>query len=146
LQLTTVALVFALSACRSPEAARSDTLAAVEIKGHTTMEVARTISEVFQAAGFEAVPLRPNNDLKMQFDKPGNTGDAVMYGDWSFKKVWYRARVTIKRPSENTHLVTCDAFRINEHGDPHFEEEHKLSALKRGPYQDLLDQVKARLP
>jgi hypothetical protein len=91
LQLITVALVFALSACRSPRRRVSDTLAAVEIKGHTTMEVARTISEVFQAAGFEAVPLRPNNDLKMQFDKPGNTGDAVMYGDWSFKKVWYRA-------------------------------------------------------
>jgi hypothetical protein len=34
---------------------------------------------------------------------------------------------------------------VAEHGDTHFEQEHKLTSIHRGHFQDLLDEVSQRL-
>jgi hypothetical protein len=137
-----------LPACKSTGEPGSDSLASVRIKGHTALEVARATSEVFQKAGFETVPL-PYNDantpMRLMFDKAGNAGDSILYGDWSAKPIWYRARVQFTKIDSDTHLITCKAYRVLERGSPHFEEEHKLSRAKKGGYQKLLDEVRVKL-
>ena len=81
----------------------------------------------------------------MVFEKVGSTGDTVIHGDWSMKKLWYRAKIEIESRGPDAYLVKCDAFRVFDHGESHFEEERKLSGIKRGIYQDLLDAAKAKL-
>ena len=34
---------------------------------------------------------------------------------------------------------------VNNHGDVRFEEEYKLSKMRRGAYQDLLEEVKKKV-
>ena len=133
----------ALCGCESTNATGGKSLASIEVQGHTPLEIARAVSETFKRDGFQAIPLPRNDDLRMQFEKQGSTGSSVLYSDWSFKPIWYRARVQLLKTEEDTYVVTCNAFRVNERGDPHFEEEHKV--LQKGHYQDLLDKAKAKL-
>lgn len=140
-------LLMALTGCKSaptPTAA-NDAMAWVAIKGKEPLEIARTVSEVFKNAGYEAIPLPKNKDFKLKFEKPAGAGTSVLYSDWSFKQLWWRALVEIKQDKEDTCVVTCNAFRVNERGDPHFEEQKKVTKVGSGPYKDLLNEVKKRL-
>lgn len=125
--------------------AGSDSLASVIITNRTMLEVAKATSEVFQEAGFMTVPLPQNNDNVLVFEKEGSAGDLVLYGDWSGKRLWYRAKVRFSPMGPDTRLVTCDLYRVRNHGEEHFEEAQRLEHSKRGTYQDLLNKVKARL-
>ena len=109
------------------------------------MEIARAISEVFHEANYIPARLAANHKMMLMFEKEGNTGDMLVYGDWSSKKPWYRVKLNIKSLDPETQLVECDAYRVTEHGDPRFEEEKRLSRFKKGAYKDLLNRVKDRL-
>jgi hypothetical protein len=120
-------------------------LAWVTVKGRTTLEAARVTSEVFQKAGFVAVPLDSNTENKLVFEKEGGAGDLLLYGDWSGKKIWYRIKVNLVTLEHDTELIKCDAFRVTDRGDSHFEEERRLNHTKGGTCRELLQQVKAKL-
>lgn len=130
--------------CRSPQGPGHESLAAVVISGPTPLETARAVSEVFQTAGYKPLPLADNKDMRLVFDKPAGAIATVLYGDWSPNKVWSRVKIRIIGLDEGRQLVTCDLCRVTDHGDAHFEVEHKVSHAKKGPYRDLLNQVKAR--
>jgi len=139
---------FLVTGCKSTKPKTgpgADSLASTEVQGHTALEVARAVSETFKAAGYEAIPLPQNDELRMQFEKPAGTGASILYSDWSFKEIWYRVRIKFIKTDAGSYVVTCNVWRVNERGSAHFEEEHRLSGMKRGPYQDLLDQAKAKL-
>ncbi|MGA2864659.1 MAG: hypothetical protein ABSF95_09240 [Verrucomicrobiota bacterium] len=131
-------------ACQSPKAPGHESLAAVLISGQTPLTTARAVSDVFQKAGYTPVPLPPNKDTRLVFEKPGGALATVLYGDWEANKVWYRVKVRIDALGADLQLVTCDVFRVLDHGDAHFEQEQKVTPLKKGPYRHLLNQVKAR--
>jgi hypothetical protein len=147
--LVSLLLVCATIGCKTqpPEPAppECESLACVEITGYTPIEIARTISAVFREAGYQPAPLPANTNMMLMFEKEGSTSEMLVYGDWSGKKLWQRARIHIKSRDQQRHMVECDVFRVLDHGDPRFEEESKLSRLKRKPYQQLLDEVKTRL-
>ena len=72
--------------------------------------------------------------------------NTLVYGDWSEKKVWVRVKVFLRElVSSNEVLLECDAYMVTEHGDKRFEEEHKLTRMHRGRYQDLLNEVSKKL-
>ncbi len=134
--------------CRSskaPGGGPSEGLVSVLISGHEALDTARAISEVFQAAGYKPFPLRANKDLGLAFEKPGGAGATLLYGDWDPNKVWYRVRVRLSPLSQDSQLVSCNVYRVTDHGDAHFETEHKLAHARRGPYRELLNQAKAQL-
>ncbi|HXP62494.1 MAG TPA: hypothetical protein VN829_18490 [Dongiaceae bacterium] len=130
--------------CRSPKGPGHESVAAVIISGPTPLETARAVSEVFQKAGYQPLPLPDNKDMRLAFEKPAGAMASVLYGDWDANKVWARVKVRIAGLEDGRQLVTCDLYRVTDHGEPHFETEHKLSHVKRGPYRELLEQVKAR--
>jgi hypothetical protein len=130
--------------CRSVEGPGHDSLAAVVISGPTPLETARAVSEVFQQAGYKPLPLPENHDMRLAFEKPAGAMATVLYGDWDRNKVWLRVKVRLAGLDEGRQLVTCDLYRVTDHGDAHFEAEHRISHVKKGPYRDLLDQVKTR--
>lgn len=131
--------------CRSPRGPGHESLAAVVISGPRPFETARAVSEIFQQAGYKPLPLPDNKDMRLAFEKPAGAMATVLYGDWDSNKVWLRVKVRIAGLEEGRLLVTCDLYRVTDHGDAHFEAEHKVSHVKKGPYRDLLDQVKARV-
>ena len=131
--------------CKTPEAA-GDNLAGVKVHGHSVLEVARAVSESFQGAGFAPVPLpeTPMGENRMMFDKRGSTTDSAIWGDWS-SGVYWRAKIKLEPQTADTVLVTCNAYRVLEKGSKHFEEEHKLTSMKRAPYQKLLENARDSL-
>jgi hypothetical protein len=144
--LLCLAALLVAGGCQSPSPVPNcNSLACVEIIRHAPMDIARTVSAVFTEAGYQVAPLPPNNQMMLMFEREGSTGETLAYGDWSGKKPWKRVRIHIKRVGEEKSRVECDVYRVLDHGDPRFEEEAKLTSLKRKPYQELLDQVKARL-
>jgi len=130
--------------CHSLKGPGHESLAAVVISGPTPFETARAVSEVFQKAGYKPLPLADNKDMRLVFEKPAGAMATVLYGDWAPNEVWSRVKVRIAGLDEGRLLVTCDLYRVTDHGDAHFEVEHKVSPVKKGPYRDLLNQVKAR--
>lgn len=131
--------------CRSPHGPNPDSTASVAVAGHTILETAHAVADVFEKAGYQTVPQPKTDDFRLVFDLPGTATDTVLYGDWAGKKVWYRAKVRLTAAGADLVIVSCDAFRVLDHGDNHFESEHKLSGLKSGRYQEFLNQVRARL-
>ena len=131
--------------CKSKPPPPSKSLAYVEIKGKTALEIARVISAVFKEADYIPARLPANNKMMLMFEQQGNTGDMLMYGDWTSNKPWYRVKLSIKTLDSETELVECEAFRVKEYGDTRFEEETKLTHSKKGHFQELLDRVKQRL-
>ncbi len=134
-----------MTGCKSTApAAAEGALAWTEIKGHSQIEVTRAVMDTFKQAGYEFVRVPQTQDeMKLQFEKLGGTGANLLYSDWSFKPIWYRARVTITETSPSTCMVKCNAYRVNEKGDRHFEEEKEI--LQGSSYQHLLDSAKAKL-
>ena len=123
----------------------ASSLASIEIQGYTGLEIAHAVSETFKAAGFEAIPQPQNDELRMQFEKRAGTAASILYSDWSLKEIWTRVRIKFIKTDERSFVVTCNAFRVNERGSAHFEEESRLTGISRGPYQELLDHAKAKL-
>jgi hypothetical protein len=130
--------------CGSLKGPGQGSLAAVVISGPTPFETARAVSEVFQQAGYKPVPLPDNRDLRLEFEKPAGAMANFLYGGWHPNKVWLRVKLRIATLDEGSQLVTCDLYRVTDHGDPHFEAERKVSPAKKRPYRALLEQVKAR--
>jgi hypothetical protein len=119
-------------------------VAAVVISGPTPLETARAVSEVFQQAGYKPLPQADNRDMRLVFEKPGGSMATVLYGGWSANQVWSRVKVRIAGLEDGELLLTCDVYRVTDHDVTSFEVEHKVSHVKKGPYRELLEQVKAR--
>ncbi len=132
--------------CHTPKVPGHDSVAVAVVSGPTPLETARAVSEVFQQAGYKPVPTPANKDtdLCLIFEKPGGAMATVLYGDWHANKVWLRVKVRVAALGQGQELVTCDVFRVSDHGDATFETEHKLSHARKEPYRELLNRVKAR--
>ena len=139
-------LPFALlvwAGCRSHPDTPSTRLASVLITNHPVVEVEAATEAVFTDHGYQKIPSKTG---QLVFEKEGTGMNTLVYGDWSSKKVWVRVKLyTHYLSSVQQVLLDCDAFMVAEHGDQHFEEEHKLTTVHRARFQDLLDEVSKRL-
>lgn len=129
--------------CRTAGPGHGST-AAVVLNGSSPMEAARAVSDVFQAAGYKPMPLGENKDMRLEFERPGGGMANFLYGDFAANQVWSRVRIRIADVDQGKLLVTCDVFRVRDHGGGVLEREEKISPYKKRPYRDLLEQVKAR--
>ncbi len=136
-------LVLFLAGCKSTSefssGSHSTRMASVVIKGHSRADITLATTRVFVANGYEKTPLKAAD---LFFEKQGTRMNTLVYGDWSAKPVWVRVKVYLRDlGAANGMLLDCDAYMVVERGDRHFEEEHKLTKLHRGTYQELLDRV-----
>lgn len=145
-----LSLIAFVAGCASPKGPGANSLAAIVVTNQPPVEIAKAISSTFEQAGFAAVPettpQTSRTEYRLAYERPAGAGDTVLFGDWSFKQNFYRARVRILKQEGRRCLVTCDAFRVLNHGEAHFEEEKRLSRAKAGQYQKLLEQAVAKLP
>ncbi len=129
--------------CHSHPSTSSSRLASVIITNAPLAQVEMVTRSVFMEHGYQIAKAKPT---ALVFEKEGTGMNTLVYGDWSSKKVWLRVKVYLHELSAVQQvLLECDAFMVGEHGDIHFEEEHKLTRVHRGRFQDLLDEVSRRL-
>ena len=130
--------------CQSPHnSTPSSRLASVIIKDRSPGQLEAATQGIFQGHAYQVARGGPAESV---FEKEGSNMNTLMHGDWSPGKVWVRVKVYIRELSApNELLLECDAFMVNNHGDVRFEEEYKLSKMRRGAYQDLLEEVKKKV-
>jgi hypothetical protein len=115
----------------------------VVISDRSLSQVEAATQAVFTEHGYQMTPPRGG---PLVFEKEGTGMNTLVYGDWSGKKVWIRIKVFLHALDSTAQvLLECDAYMIGEHGDIHFEEEHKLTRVHRGRFQELLDEVSQRV-
>ena len=81
----------------------------------------------------------------MVFEKKGTFMNGLMYGDWYSGGVWERVNVYYGESEPGRTLVACDAYMVQEHDDPFFQNERKPYKTRRHIYQKLLDEVAKEL-
>jgi hypothetical protein len=82
----------------------------------------------------------------MVFEKQGTGWNQAAYGGWTdAKPVTVRVRAGIEARPDGANRLWCDAYMVGDAGHALFEEEHKLTRVRRGPYQDLLNKVAEQL-
>lgn len=136
-------LIWIVAGCHSQPSVSSSRLASVVITNKPIAEVEAMTRTVFTEHGYQAAR---GKSSQLVFEKEGTGMNTLVYGDWSSKKVWVRVKVYFQElNSAEQVLLECDAFMVGDHGDIHFEEEHKLTRVHRGRFQDLLNEVSQQL-
>ena len=106
-------------------------------------QIESATQDVFLGQAYQVARSRPGEFV---FEKAGTSMNTLVYGDWTPGKVWVRVKVYLQAlGTPNEVLLDCDAFMVRDHGDVRFEEEQKLSKMRRGPYQELLEAVKEKV-
>lgn len=140
--LAGMAFILMTGGCQSPSGSKRH-LASVVIAKHTPAEIQEAAIAVFRADGYHDIAPSPE---AMVFEKEGTAWNQAAYGGWTDgKRVTVRVRAGVESQPDGTNRLWCDAYMVGDSGHPLFEEEHKLTSVRRGPYQSLLDQVAERL-
>jgi hypothetical protein len=138
-----LALSFAvLLGCQSAKEPGSMSHAAVQIHGHSLADIQQTTTEVFRAEGYGLTAAAPEG---MVFERPGSRRDALKWGGWAGTGVTMRVKMALTTQLDGSHLVTADAYAVQNSDDPFFQSESRNVLLNRRPYQTLLDEVARRL-
>jgi hypothetical protein len=120
--------------------------ASVEIAGKTPDDICKTTAAVFQEDGYQVSALTPAN---MVFQKQGTHGQSLAYG--GVVDTYYggstvvRVRAQLVDLGAKGYRLQCQAFMVRNANDSFFEDESRLTNVRRMPYQNLLDKVAKRL-
>lgn len=135
--------------CASRNKVTGDSLAGVAVTNQPPLEIAKALTKAFEEEGFVLMPAvaqqSSRSDYRLIFEKQAGAGDTILYGDWSLKRNWLRAKARITRQEARRSLVICDAFRVVNRGDGHFEDERKLSRTSAAYYQKILERAASQL-
>jgi hypothetical protein len=120
--------------------------ASVEIAGKTEDEICKTTAAVFKEDGYQISTLTPAN---MVFQKQGSHGQSLAYG--GVVDTYYGATTLVRVRAQVVDLgakgyrLQCQAYMVRNANDSFFEDESRLTNIRRTPYQNLLDEVAKRL-
>jgi hypothetical protein len=128
-----------LSACQSaPQKTPSSRAAFVIIHDRSPAVIEAATKRVFKAHGFETEKPKMTNELV--FIKEGSFMNSFIHGSWYDGAVWMRVRVYQEELDPGQTLLDCDVYRVQQHDDPLFQSEQKVTGHKTA-FQDLLDEV-----
>jgi len=120
--------------------------ASVEISGKSSDEICKTTAAVFQEDGYQVSSLTPAN---MVFQKQGTHGQSLAYG--GVVDTYYGASTVVRVRAQLVDLgakgyrLQAQAYMVRNANDSFFEDESRLTNIRRMPYQNLPDQVAKRL-
>ena len=137
--------VILMAGCQSGKPA-SASFASVTIPGKTPEEICTTAAAVFQEDGYQVMSLNPS---AMVFQKEASRGTSMAYNgvvNTHYGSVTLvRVRAELVGLGAGSHRLQCQASIVRGAGDSFFEDESRLSNLRSGPYQSLLNKVAKRL-
>jgi hypothetical protein len=138
--------LFALlqSGCSTKPASAS--FASVVITNRTPAEIATTAGQVFRENGFAGTSTSPTT---MLFEREGSQANNVAYN--GIVSSYYGSKVLVRVKTELVDLggdaqrLQCQAYMVRNASDAFFEEESRLSNMRGGTYQKILNEVAKRL-
>jgi hypothetical protein len=141
-----LALLAAVSGCRSLGQPASASFASVTISNHTTDEIAAATARVFGADGYRG---GRNVSGQMIFEKEASRGtsfarEGIVAAQGGATTI-NRVRVEIVPLSGGVHRLQCKAFMVTGGSDPFFQDEVPVAHIRRAPYQALLDKAAKEL-
>jgi hypothetical protein len=133
----------AASGCQTYSGPPEKNIATVTIFNRPPDEVQKAVTKVFLAHSFKS-GLDAGGDL--EFTRNGSGMDKLIYGSYVFTDtVTVKAMVTTRLQPDNSVVVTCNAWMLAREDDPVFEGDSQMRPLRKGPYQQLLNEVKKQL-
>ena len=133
------------SGCHSSQPS-SASFASVVIHNHSLAEVQQTTAQVFRENGYFSAVTGPNT---MLFEREGSRANDIAYngiaGSYYGEKSKVRVRGEVVELGGNSWRLQCQAFMVRNAGDSFFEEESRLTQLRAGPYQRMLNETAKRL-
>ena len=137
-QIPLLALLWVVAGCKTTDLAKDGSLASIVINGHSTGEIQNAIVQVFESNGFQQMGA-------LTFEKQGTRQDTLKFGGLDSGPVWIRMKVHVSPRSNNQHVLGCDAYVVQNHGDRFLETETRLKYSKSDECLDLLNKIKAQL-
>jgi hypothetical protein len=127
--------------CKSPPVAAEGSIAWVEISGHSHREITQATTMVLAKHGYRTLS---ENSEQMTYEKPGSAWNEIKDGNWG-EGVNIRVQLFLTPQINEAYMLHCQVFYVRSSGDRVFEDKRKVWRMSRGPYQKLLDEVKASL-
>ena len=143
--LLSAALAIAATGCRLAQPG-SASFASVVIANRSLAEIQEAAGQVFREDGYAAYLVEPG---QMVFQKEGsrlnNISQSGLVDTYYGAQTMIRVRAQLVPLGAGSFRLQCQAYMVRNAGDSFFEDEHPLAAVRRMPYQRLLNQVLKRL-
>ncbi|HAV60819.1 MAG TPA: hypothetical protein DCY13_00445 [Verrucomicrobiales bacterium] len=115
---------------------------AVVVNNRTPKEIMDTTLAVFREKEFE---VKSSTKREVVFEKKGSTWQDVTWGGWYGDGVWERADIRIIDYGGGAYMIEAKVRLVRDRSEEFFEDSQRLGRRARKPYQELLNEVKARL-
>jgi hypothetical protein len=135
-------LLFPQVGCQSTQGSSDASLAAVTVPSRTPAEVNTAVLGVFRRNSFTGGLVSPG---KYRFERVASTMNRIAYNDLFGEGVATRVYVLVSPLDANATRISCTAEIVQDPGDPIVEDTYKVRKFQKKPYQDLLNEVAARL-
>ena len=138
--LTGLLLLLAVG-CRSTTGGPAP-FASVTIYGHAPETIREAVSTVFEGKGYY------DNSRRKEwiFDRRTSNMSQWVHGGWFDRdSVRERVRLRLIPLGEGVYRLEAKAAMVRDAGEIFFEEESRMTRLRSGPYQKLLDGVERHL-
>jgi hypothetical protein len=128
-----------LSGCRTASE-DSEALASVVLRGNTPGQIWKVVEEVFARHGYKR---SEEETLTMVYEKKASVGNNLLYGNWD-SALWIRVKARLASIEPTVFRLECDGYRVRGRGE-RIEEEMPYSRMNKGHFQEILDEVAAKL-
>jgi hypothetical protein len=132
-----------VTGCQSFNRPPQNSLSSMTITDRTLPQIAGAVQEVFATHYFTGGPTDPYHYV---FQRPGTRANDIAYGSLMFdEKVTVRVEVAIQPVEGQGTLVSCNAWLVEDAGDPVFQDPHQVRLLRKWPYEELMRDIRKQL-
>jgi hypothetical protein len=118
-------------------------LASVTINNKSVPAIANAMATVFNNHGFTGGKTGPT---QYTYNHAGSRANNFAYGSYEFDEtVTVQVVVNILPLNATSTQVACQAWLIEDAGDPVFSDSHQVRLIRRWPYEELLKDIKSQL-
>jgi hypothetical protein len=137
------AICLGTSGCQSFNGPPPGNLTSVTITNHPLADVQSAVAGVFATHGFTGGQTGPN---EFTYTRLGSRMNDIAYGSSLFQEtVTVKVVVTTEPQLPDSIVVGCNAWLVEAEDDPMFADSHKVRSLRKWPYEQLLEDIKAQL-
>ena len=142
-------MLFVLAAgCSSWFKPASESFASVLITNASADAIQKTTINVFQEDDYLSHYMDPDSGA-LVFEKEGSKGQSLSYnglvGTHYGQTTLNRVKLKLVDRGDGSYRLNCQAYIVRDAGGGMSADEIKLSGMRSGPYQKLLDKIADRL-
>jgi len=136
------AITLLSTGCQTFDDATPGNLASVQIVSQPMSAVKTAVTNVFTAHAFIGGSTGTN---VFSYSRPGTSMDKLAYGSYMFDRpITVKVVVTTQQQNPEIIVLGCKAWIVEAENDPMFQEMHPVHSFSKGPYEDLLKEVRSQ--